>query len=118
MVGTTSSSYHVVTTGDFDGNGANDILFRNDNGDLAMWLLNSAGELLGAPAAIGTAAPHVHVDGTGDLNGDGRSDIILRQADGTLVELLMNGAALLAPAAILGPMAVDYAIAAHHFELV
>jgi len=64
---------------------------RNDNGDLAMWLLNSSGALLGAPAAIGHANIDYHVDGTGDLNGDGRTDIIFRDGNGTLVEWLMNG---------------------------
>jgi hypothetical protein len=83
-----------------------------------MWLLNSQGQLLGAPAAIGNAALQFHVEGTGDLNGDGRSDIILRDANGTLVEWLMNGASLAAPPSVLGTAAVDYAIAAHHFELV
>jgi len=72
-VGSTSTAFHVVGTGDFDGNDANDILFRNDSGDLAMWLLNSQGQLLGAPSAIGNAGLY-HTEGTGDLNGDGRSD--------------------------------------------
>jgi len=118
VVGSTSTAFHIVSTGDFDGNGSNDILFRNDNGDLAMWLLNSQGQLLGAPAAIGNAGLQFHVEGTGDLNGDGRSDIILRDANGTLVEWLMNGASLAAPPSVIGTASVDYAIAAHHFELV
>jgi hypothetical protein len=118
VVGSTSTAYHVVGTGDFDANGANDILFRNDNGDLAMWLLNSAGQLLGAPQAIGNAAAQFHVDGTGDFNGDGRADIMFRDANGTLVEWFMNGAAFAAPPSALGTAAVDYAIAAHHYDLV
>jgi hypothetical protein len=117
-IGTTSPLYHVVGTGDFDGNGATDILFRNDNGDLALWLLNSSGQLLGAPAAIGNAGLQYHVDGTGDLNGDGRSDIIFRDANGTLVEWLMNGTSFAAPPSVLGTAAVDYSIAAHHFDLI
>jgi hypothetical protein len=118
VVGSTSTSYHVVGTGDFDGNGANDILFRNDNGDMAVWLLNSQGQLLGAPAAIGTAGLEFHVDGTGDLNGDGRDDILLRDANGQMAEWLMNGATFAAPPQAIGGAPVDYAIAAHHFDLV
>ena len=118
MIGSTSTAYHVVSTGDFDGNGAKDILFRGDTGELVEWLLNSKGDLLTAPTSIGTAGATYHVDGTGDLNGDGRDDIILRDAGGTLVEWLMNGPSLAAPPAVIGHAPVDYAIAAHHFELV
>jgi hypothetical protein len=118
LVGSTSTTFHVVATGDFDGNNANDILFRNDNGDLAMWLLNSSGALLAAPAALGNAGLQFHVEGSGDLNGDRRSDIIFRDAHGTLIEWLMNGTSLAAPPSVIGTAAVDYAIAAHHFELI
>jgi hypothetical protein len=71
-----------------------------------------------APQSIGTVSANYHVDGTGDLNGDGRDDIIFRDANGTLVEWLMNGTQLAAPAAGIGTIAVDYAIAAHHFDVV
>jgi hypothetical protein len=117
-VGSTSTAYHVVATGDLDGNGAKDILFRGDNGELVEWLLDSTGGLLMAPQSIGTVAANYHVDGTGDLNGDGRDDIIFRDATGTLVEWLMNGTTLAGPPAVMGTIAVDYAIAAHHFDVV
>jgi hypothetical protein len=117
-VGSTSTAYHVVSTGDFDGNGAKDILFRGDSGELVEWLLDSTGGLLMAPASIATVAANYHVDGTGDLNGDGRDDIIFRDELGTLVEWLMNGTSLAAAPAVLGFNAVDYAIAAHHFDVV
>jgi hypothetical protein len=117
-VGSTSTAYHVVATGDFDGNGAKDILFRSDLGELVEWLLDSTGNLLMSPTSIGTVSLAYHVDGAGDLNGDGRDDIILRHADGFLVEWLMNATSLAAPPAVMGSVAVDYAIAAHHFDLV
>jgi FG-GAP-like repeat len=117
-VGSTSTAYHVVSTGDFDGNGAKDILFRGDNGELVEWLLDSTGGLLMAPTSIGTVAAQYHVDGTGDLNGDDRDDIIFRDAGGTVVQWLMNGTTLAAPPAVMGTIAVDYAIAAHHFDVV
>jgi hypothetical protein len=118
LVGSTSTAFHVVSTGDFDGNGAKDILFRGDNGELVEWLLDSTGGLLMAPTSIGTAAARYHVDGTGDLNGDGRDDIIFRDHGGTVVEWLMNGTSLAAPPAEFGYFSVDYAIAAHHFDVV
>jgi hypothetical protein len=117
VVGSTSTAYHVVGTGDFDGNGANDILFRHDDGEIVAWLLDSAGQLLTAPQVVGNATANYHVDGTGDLNGDGRDDIIFRDPGGTVVEWLMNGA-LVQAAQVVGGASQDFAIAAHHFDLI
>jgi hypothetical protein len=117
VVGSTANAYHVVGTGDFDGNGANDILFRHDNGQLVMWLLNSAGQLLTAPQAVGSVSNIYHVDGTGDLNGDGRSDIIFRDTSDNVVEWLMNGASAQAMQDV-GRISQDFSIAAHHFDLI
>ena len=85
---------------------------------MVEWLLDSSGSLLSAPAAIGNTLTQYHTDGTGDLNGDGRDDIILRDYDGTLISWLMNGTSFAAPPAVLGVAAVDYAIAAHHFDVI
>jgi len=82
------------------------------------WLLNASGNLLSSPTSIGTAGIEYHVDGTGNLNGDGRDDIVLRHADGTLIEWLMNGTSSAALPSTLGHASVDYAIAAHHFDVV
>src|SRR5262249_56575198 len=112
-----STSYHVIGTGDFDGNGANDILFRHDNGEVVVWLLNSTGQLLTAPQVVGNAPLIYHVDGTGDLNGDGRSDIIFRDPSGTVIEWLINGASL-QTAQVVSTVSQDFSIAAHHFDLI
>jgi hypothetical protein len=117
VVGSTASTYHVVGTGDFDGNGANDILFRHDNGELVMWLLDSAGQLLTAPQSVATVSNIFHVDGTGDLNGDGRSDIIFRDPNGNVIEWLMNGVSATA-IQTAGSAPQDFSIAAHHFDLI
>jgi hypothetical protein len=118
VVGSTANTYHVVGTGDFDGNGANDILFRHDNGELVMWLLNSAGQLLSTPVSVATVSNIFHVDGTGDLNGDGRSDIIFRDPNGAVIEWLMNGAAATAIQGVGASASQDFAITAHHFDLI
>ena len=33
--------WHIVETGDFNGDNKTDILWRNDNGQLAEWLMNN-----------------------------------------------------------------------------
>jgi FG-GAP repeat protein len=35
--GWVTSSWHIAGTGDFDGNGRDDILWRNDNGMASIW---------------------------------------------------------------------------------
>jgi ELWxxDGT repeat protein len=39
---TPDASWHVVDVGDFNGDGSSDILWRNDSGALAEWLMNGA----------------------------------------------------------------------------
>ena len=36
------ASWHVVEIGDFNGDGNSDILWRNDNGAMAEWLMNGS----------------------------------------------------------------------------
>ena len=36
-------AWHVKGTGDFNGDGHADILWQNDNGSVAIWLMNAAG---------------------------------------------------------------------------
>src|SRR5262249_51054538 len=116
-VGSTASAYHVVGVGDLAGHGADDILVRHDNGDVVVWLRDSAGQLLSAPQSIGTVAGIYHVDGTGDLNGDGRSDIVFRDPAGNVIDWLMNGASATAIQSV-GSASQDFSIAAHHFDLI
>jgi hypothetical protein len=125
-IGTAPQGAHVVGIGDFDGNGTTDLLFRFDQtvgtsqpGQLAMWLLNSQGQLLVAPNTVGAPiAANWHVDGTGDLNGDGRSDIILRDQDGALRELLMNGFNIQTDQSVGTTESQDFTVAAHHYNLI
>jgi hypothetical protein len=124
-IGTAPQGAHVVGIGDFDGNGTTDLLFRFDQvvgtsqpGQLAMWLLNSQGQLLVPPNTVGAPiAANWHVDGTGDVNGDGRSDIILRDQDGNLRELLMNGFTIQTDQTV-GTESQDFTLAAHHYGLI
>ena len=83
-------SWHVEGTGDFNGDGKSDILWQNDNGTPAIWLMDG----LNADRRSRTCAnpgPSWHVEGTGDFNGDGKSDILWQNDNGTPAIWLMDG---------------------------
>ena len=79
------TSWHVAGTGDFNGDGRDDVLWRNDNGQLSNWLGQANGGFqLNDAVALTMVDPAWKIAGTGDFNGDGRDDILWRHTDGTL----------------------------------
>ena len=90
------ASWSVAGIGDFNGDGHADILWRQSNGSVAMWLMN--GSSVTSSAAITYQGNAVAPDSSwsvveiGDFNGSGGTDILWRQsATGALSEWLMNG---------------------------
>ena len=82
-------AWQVAATGDFNGDGRDDVLLRHSNGWMTEWL----GQLNGSFSDNGAVAsswfhPDWQVVGTGDFNGDTRDDLLLRNGDGTFVERL------------------------------
>lgn len=84
-----TTDWHVAGTGDFNGDGHVDILWRNDNGTIVDWLGNSNGSFMHNYAASVASVPTSwHIVGTGDFNGDGITDILWRSDDGTITDWL------------------------------
>src|SRR5262249_46039418 len=79
----------IVGTGDFNGDGDADILFRDTvTGSVEMWEMK--GTSIVADANLGTSTLWAPV-AVGDFNGDGRSDILWKDTSGNLAMWEMNG---------------------------
>jgi hypothetical protein len=92
------ASWSVAGVGDFNADGNADVLWRNSNGSLAIWLMNgtaitSSGGITFNGAAVAPDASW-HVVEIGDFNGDGKSDILWRNDSGAVAEWLTNGTAI------------------------
>jgi len=90
-----------VGTGDFDGDGKSDILWRQADGNVRIWFMNGR-TIVRKVSATGTPplGPEWRIQGVADLNRAGRSDILWRKQDGSLQIWFMLGASVLADLAV------------------
>ena len=79
---TRDPAWRVAGTGDFDGDGTQDILLRNPRGSWRYQTVTAGGEVGGGHLPRMPRALEWRLDGIGDLDGDGSDDILLRHADG------------------------------------
>jgi serralysin len=84
------TDWHVEGTGDFNGDGLGDVLWRNDSGAVVNFLGAPNGSFIGNVNFNLNPGLDWHIEGTGDFNGDGRDDILWRSDNGTVVDLLGN----------------------------
>ena len=87
----TTSIFTVDTPLDFNANGLSDILWQNDNGAPALWLMNGLTVQSNSPAGPFNPGPSWHVKDSGDFNADGHADILWQNDDGMPAIWLMNG---------------------------
>ena len=73
-----ATSWHIAGVGDFNGDGRDDILWRNDDGAMTNWLGQANGGFANNPNASTSVSTSWSIAGTGDFNGDGRDDILWR----------------------------------------
>jgi hypothetical protein len=86
---------------DFGDRGMPEILWQNDSGQAAIWVIN--GTTLAAGALVGSnPGPSWHAKGAGDFNGDGRSDILWQNDSGPAAIWTLNGTTLTGGGAVGG----------------
>jgi FG-GAP-like repeat len=92
------TSWSIAGTGDFDGDGKSDVLWRNTAGQLALWLMNGSSIVGSSFVNDGSTPvnpdPSWSVAGIGDFDGDGKSDVLWRSAAGEVAIWEMNGSSL------------------------
>jgi hypothetical protein len=91
----------------FNGDGRSDILWRNNVGTLAMWLMN--GSAVAGTSVLGTVPLGWTIVGIGDFNGDRKADLLWRDGAGTLALWRMNGFVTLGTN-ILGAVATAWSV--------
>jgi FG-GAP-like repeat len=79
------------TRNDFNGDYKSDILWRNDNGSIAIWQMNGSSVTSSSLTSTPTLPSSWKTAGTGDFNGDGKSDLVWRNDNGSIVVWTMDG---------------------------
>jgi hypothetical protein len=112
LVPTATTTWQIVGTGDFNGDGKWDILWRDGSGNVAIWEMNGTTVLNPNTAGVGNVPTNWSIVGTGDFNGDGKSDILWHDSIGDVAIWEMNGTSVLNPnAAGVGNVATTFQIA-------
>jgi hypothetical protein len=93
-IGSMPSNWSIAGLGDFDGDGYSDILWRDNLGNVRIWLRGATPNSLNirSSADLGNVPLHWSIVQTGDYNGDGFSDILWQDNTGNLNAWFMQGA--------------------------
>lgn len=97
-----------VYSHDFNGDGDSDILWRDNSGNVGVWLMNGMSTL--QSQVIGNVASNWSIVGQRDFNGDGTADVLWRDTSGNLGIWFMNGSTI-ASTATIGNVPTNWSVA-------
>ena len=117
MIGGVDTTWHVAATADFNGDGKEDILFRNDSGVFTEWQSTGAGFTQNV-YVNGGVDNSWRLQGAFDFNDDGKADLLWRNDNGTLTIWQSTGNGFLPNVLVDGSVANAYAIVTHHYDVV
>jgi hypothetical protein len=108
--GPVDTNWKVVGTGDLNGDGYADLVWRHTNGRVAGWLLQGPNVIAAqglvnvtGPAPVAAVEPDAawEIRAVGDLSGDGKADLVWQHATtGALAAWFMDGFNLVRAAAL------------------
>ncbi len=82
--------WNPVLSGDFNGDGTSDVIWRNADSQTAIWFMN--GRTASGALTTQQLTSDWHIEATGDFNGDGKTDILWRNSNTFHTAVwLMNG---------------------------
>jgi len=107
VAGGAPAEWTIVGTGDLNGDGRDDMVWRHTSGGVAGWLMN--GTTATSTAMIGGAPNEWQIAGIGDFNFDGKDDFVWRNTTtGAVAVWLLDGLTSTSQAIISGaPMSWD-----------
>jgi hypothetical protein len=88
------TAWKIVGAADFDGDGKDDILWRNDSTGQVFMMLMNGGAIVSQGVVYTEPNPAWQIIANGDYDGDGKADILWRNTTtGQVYVMLMNGLA-------------------------
>ncbi len=98
----------LASTHDLDGDTKSDIVWRDDGGNLAIWLMNGA--QVAGNAGLGHIDTTWSIVGQRDFDGDGKRDLLWRDGGGNIAIWFMNGTSVVS-SALVGNVPTTWSVA-------
>ena len=103
------AEWRLVGTGDFDGDGRAELLWTNNNGQIAEWTVNGA-NIASFAISSGKNGAEWQVAAVADFNHDGKSDVVWQSTSGDVQMWFMHGATVAQVAPLTGRMGAEWHI--------